>query len=219
MKIKELAKVDRPREKLEKYGPDKLADPELLAVLLGSGIKGLNVIELSKKIVKMIEKTGADKVRLEELLKVKGLGKAKALQVIAALDFGKRMNLEQKPEILSANDCWKLCADIRNSKKEHFLAFYLDTQSKLIERQIVSIGTLNASLVHPREVFEPAIALHAASVIVAHNHPSGDTNSSSDDVAVTNRLVEAGKILGIEVIDHIIATTTGFMSFKDKGLL
>jgi len=219
MKIKDLAKVDRPREKLEKYGPDKLSNPELLAVLLGSGIKGLNVIELSKKIVRLIEKTGKNKVGLENLLKEKGLGKAKALQVIAALEFGKRLAMEQKPEILTPDDVWKLCADIRNSKKEHFAAFYLDTQSKLIERQIISIGTLNASLVHPREVFEPAVALHAASIIVAHNHPSGDLEESPEDLAVTRRLAEAGKIMGIEMIDHVIVAIAGFTSFKDKGLI
>jgi DNA repair protein RadC len=219
MKIKDLARVDRPREKLEKYGTDKLTNPELLAVLLGSGIKGLNVVELSMKIVRIIEKTGADKITLEKLLEERGLGKAKALQVIAALEFGKRLNSEQKPEILTPEDVWKLCADIRNSKKEHFVAFYLDTQSKLIERQIISIGTLNASLVHPREVFEPAVALHAASLLVAHNHPSGDLEPSDDDTAVTKRLAESGKILGIELIDHIIVTISNFSSLKDKGLI
>ena len=219
MKIKDLAKVDRPREKLEKYGTDKLTNPELLAVLLGSGIKGLNVFELSKKTVKLIEKIGSDKIGLEDLLKEKGLGKTKALQVIAALEFGKRLNSEQKPEILTPEDVWKLCADIRNAKKEHFVVFYLDTQSKLIERQIISIGTLNASLVHPREVFEPAVSLRANSLIVAHNHPSGDLEPSEDDTAVTKRLVEAGKILGIELIDHIIVTISSFLSLKDKGLI
>ncbi len=219
MKIKDLAIIDRPREKLEKYGPDKLTDPELLAVLLGSGIKGLNVVELAKRIVKMIERTGPVKVGLENLLKEKGLGKAKAMQVIAALEFGKRINSEQKAEILSPSDAWKLCGDIRNSKKEHFVAFYLDTRSKLIERQIISIGTLNASLVHPREVFEPAIVLRAASVIVAHNHPSGDTEPSDDDITSTKRLTEAGKILGIELLDHVIVTAAGFSSLKDKGLV
>jgi DNA repair protein RadC len=219
MKIKDLAKVDRPREKLEKYGTNKLTNPELLAVLLGSGIKGLNVVELSKKIVKLIEKTGSSKIKLENLLEEKGLGKAKALQVIAALEFGKRLNSEKKSEILTPEDVWKLCADIRNSKKENFVAFYLDTRNKLIERQIISIGTLNASLVHPREVFELAISLHTASVIVAHNHPSGDLEPSKEDVAVTKRLAEAGKILGIGLIDHIIVTTAGFASFEEKNLI
>lgn len=219
MKIKDLAKIDRPREKLEKYGTAKLANHELLAVLLGSGIKGLNVVELSKRIVKLIEKTGTNKVGLENLLKEKGLGKAKALQVIAALEFGKRMSLVKIPEILSAEDVWKLCADIRNSKKEHFVVFYLDTQSKLIERQIISIGTLNASLVHPREVFEPAVGLHAAAIIAAHNHPSGELKPSKDDLAITRRLAEAGKILGIELIDHVIVTNSGFLSLNSKGLI
>jgi DNA repair protein RadC len=219
MKIKDLAKVDRPREKLEKYGSGKLTNPELLAVLLGSGIKCLNVVELSKRIVKMIEKTGADKVCLEDLLNEKGLGKTKSLQVIAALEFGKRLSSEQKPEILTPEDIWKLCADIRGSKKEHFVAFYLDTRNYLIERQIISIGTLNASLVHPREVYEPAIALHAANIIIAHNHPSGDIEPSEDDLTMTNRLIESGKILGIEVIDHIIVTAAGFSSFKEKNIV
>ncbi|HOI96883.1 MAG TPA: DNA repair protein RadC [Candidatus Pacearchaeota archaeon] len=219
MKIKDLAKVDRPREKLEKYGPEKLATAELLAVLLGSGIKGLNVVELSRKIVKLIAKNGTEKIKLEDLLKEKGLGKAKALQIIAALEFGKRMYPDKKPEILTPEDVWKLCGDFRGSKKEHFAAFYLDTQNKLIERQIISIGTLNASLVHPREVFEPAIALHAASVIVCHNHPSGNADPSSDDLAITKRLAEAGKILGIGLTDHIISTANEFVSFKNKGLV
>jgi len=219
MKIKDLAKVDRPREKLEKYGSDKLSNPELLAVLLGSGIKGLNVVELSKKIVKLIEKTGADKISLEKLLEEKGLGKAKALQVIAALEFGKRLNSEQKPEILTPQDVWILCADIRNSKKEHFVAFYLDTQNKLIERQIISIGTLNTSLVHPREVFEPAIALHAASIIVAHNHPSGNIEKSATDSKTTKQLAEASRILGITFLDHVIITDKEFISLEDQDLV
>lgn len=219
MKIKDLEKIDRPREKLEKYGTEKLADYELLAILLGSGIKGLNVVALSRRILKLIDKTGADKINLENLLEERGLGKAKAMQVIAALEFGKRMNSGEKPEILTAEDAWKLCGDFRGSKKEHFVAFYLDTQSRLIERQIISIGTLNASLVHPREVFEPAVSLHAAHIIVAHNHPSGVLEPSGDDLAVTKRLTEAGKILGIGLLDHIVVIANGFLSLKKKNLI
>ncbi len=219
MKIKDLEKVDRPREKLEKYGPDRLANAELLAVLLGSGIKGLNVIQLSRRIVKLIAKFGVDKVKLENLLQEKGLGKVKSLQVIAALEFGKRVNSQSHPEILTPEDVWKLCVDFRASKKEHFAVFYLDTANALIERQIISIGTLNASLVHPREVFEPAIALHAAGIIAAHNHPSGNAVPSSDDVAITKRLVDAGKIMGIGLTDHVIVTKSDFLSLNDKGLL
>ena len=219
MKIKDLVKIDLPREKLEKYGVQKLADHELLALLLGSGIQGLNVLELSKKILKTIKKKGLARISLKDLIEINGLGKAKASQVIAVLELGKRLNTENSREVLSPEDVWKLCVDIRESKKEHFLAFYLDTQERLIERQIVSIGVLNATLVHPREVFEPAVALHAASVIIAHNHPSGDLTISPDDREVTRRLIEAGKILGIEVVDHIIVTKSSHISFQQKKLI
>lgn len=219
MKIKDLEKVDLPREKLAKYGSDKLKDYELLAILLGSGIKGLNVLELSKKILKVVEKAGIKNITLDDLLEIKGLGKAKASQVFALFELGKRLNTQNKTEILSAQDVWKLSADICESKKEHFVAFYLDTQNHLIERQIISIGTLNSSLVHPREVFEPAIALHSASIIIAHNHPSGELNPSAEDKKITERLVESGKILGIEVADHVILSKSGYLSFQKEHFL
>ena len=218
MKIKDLAKVDMPREKLEKYGEAKLQDHELLAILLGSGIKGTNVIELSKKILATIRKTGQETITLTDLRAIKGLGAAKAAQVMAVIALTKRFTKEV-PEILSAADIWNLCADIRGSKKEHFIAFYIDTQNRLIERQIISVGTLNASLVHPRELFEPAIRLHAASVIVAHNHPSGILTPSSEDREVTRRLQQAGQIVGIQIVDHVIVSESAFYSFEQKSLL
>lgn len=219
MKIKDLQKVDLPREKLAKYGSQKLKDYELLALLLGSGIKGLNVLELSKKILETIKKIEIKKVTLADLLKIKGLGKAKASQIFAVLELGKRLNTTDKPEVLSASDVWNFCSDIRALQREHFVAFYLDTQNCLIERQTISIGTLNSSLVHPREVFEPALSFHAASIIVAHNHPSGELEPSDEDREVTKRLVQAGKLLGIDIIDHIILTKKGFLSFQQKNLL
>lgn len=219
MKIKDLQKIDLPREKLAKYGSEKLKDHELLAILLGSGIKGLNVLELSQKILVIIKKIGIKKITLVDLLKVKGLGKAKASQVFAMLELGKRLNTENKPEILSASDVWNFCADIRAMQREYFVAFYLDTQNCLIEKQTISIGTLNASLVHPREVFEPALSFHAASVIVAHNHPSGKLDPSQEDREVTKRLVEAGNLLGVELADHVIVTKSGYLSFQQKKLL
>ena len=218
MKIKSLPKVDLPREKLQKYGVGKLADYELLAILLGSGIEGMNVLQLSKKILQTISKIGKEKITLDDLLKIKGLGNAKSAQILSVIELTKRLNIDA-PEILSAEDVWKLCADIRDSKKEHFVAFYLDTQNHLIERQIISIGTLNTSLVHPREVFEPAVALHSASIIIAHNHPSGVLEPSHEDREVTKRLIEAGKILGIELSDHVIVTKSTHFSFQQKNLL
>ncbi|MFA5086045.1 MAG: DNA repair protein RadC [Candidatus Paceibacterota bacterium] len=212
-KLKDLPKIDMPREKLEKYGSNKLKDYELLAILIGSGIKGINVLELSKKILKLICEIGVKKISLENLLKIKGLGKAKASQVFAMLELGKRLNDENRIEILSPQDVWNACADIRESKKEHFIAFYLDTQNRLIERQIISIGTLSSSLVHPREVFEPAVKLSAASIVIAHNHPSDDVKPSTEDREITNRLKESGKIIGIEVVDHVILAKSCYTNF------
>jgi DNA repair protein RadC len=218
MKIKDLPKIDLPREKLQKYGVNKLTDFELLAILLGSGIKGLNVLQLSKKVLQIISKIGKDKIAFDDLLKIKGLGRAKASQILAIIELSRRLDVD-KSEVLSPEDIWKLCADIRDSKKEHFVAFYLDTQNRLIERQIISVGTLNSSLVHPREVFEPAIRLSAASIIIAHNHPSGKLDPSEEDLTITKKLIEAGKILGIEIIDHVIVSRNLYSSFKKGGFL
>jgi len=182
-KIKDLPKIERPREKLIKYGPGHLTNSELLAIILRSGKKGENVVELANKILK--------KYKAENL-----------------------PNLYLKPE-----DVWKELKDIRDHKKEHFIIFFLDSRNQEIKREVVSIGSLNASLVHPREVFEPAVKNLAAQVILAHNHPSGDTEPSEDDLALNKRLEGAGKILGIEVVDHIIVGQKGYLSFKEKGLM
>lgn len=219
MKLKDLHKIYLPREKLEKYGPQKMHDYELLAILLGSGIKGLNVLELSKKIVKKIKTIGLTKLAIKDLLEIKGLGRAKAVQIFAALEFGNRYNAENKPEIITPENVWNFCSDIRDLKKENFVAIYLDTQNHVIQKEIISIGTLNASLVHPREVFEPALKLSAASVIVTHNHPSGSLEASREDREVTKRLAEAAQLLGIELLDHIILTKQGYFSFQQKNLL
>lgn len=213
-KIRDFAKVDLPREKLEKYGTNRLTDAELLAILLGSGIKGLNVLQLAKRILKLIEKIGTEKITLETLLKEKGVGETKASQIIAVLALSKRLQDKTKSEILSPKDVWNLCSDLRDSKKEHLIAFYFDTQNTLIERQIVSVGTLTASLIHPREVFEPAVALHAAGIIVAHNHPSGNLEPSRDDVEATKKLIQAGTILGVPVLDHVIVDRRNYVSMK-----
>lgn len=186
--------------------------------MLGSGIRGLNVLELAKRIIARIEKIGIAKITIDDLKDMKGVGTTKALLVLSVLELGKRFGSE-RVEILSPEAVSNLCNDIRASQREHFVAFYLDSQNKLIERQVVSIGILDASLVHPREVFEPALLLHAASIIVAHNHPSGSLEASQDDREVSNRLIDVGKLLGIGLVDHIIVTKEGFMSFKQKNLL
>lgn len=219
MNLHSLKKVDLPREKLARYGVKKLTDKELLAILLGSGIKGLNVLELSQKILTVIKKKGISRITLDNLLDIKGLGKAKASQVISVIELANRFTSEQTAEVLSPEDILNMCSDFKSSRKEHFVVFYIDTQNRLIERSIISIGILNSSLVHPREVFEPALKLSAASVIFAHNHPSGDTKPSSEDREVTKRLLEAAKILGIGVNDHVIVSNKGYFSFAQNNLL
>jgi len=219
-KIKDLPKVDRPREKLEKYGTEKLSNKELLAIILGAGIKGTNVIELSQKVLQTISKIGINEITIKDLLEIKGLGKTKSGQIISSIEIGRRLLNNKKSElILSPKDVWEKMEDLRDSKKEHFVIFYLDIRNQVIKREIISIGILNASLIHPREVFEPAIRNSTAQIIMAHNHPSDITEPSEEDRKVTKRLVEAGKLLGIDILDHIIVTKTAYFSHKTELLM
>ncbi|MDA3840770.1 MAG: DNA repair protein RadC [Patescibacteria group bacterium] len=214
LKVKDKPKIERPREKLEKYGPEKLEDFELLAILLRSGTKEMDVIKLSQKILRDFKSDKILEVGIEELQNIHGLGLAKACEIVACLEFGKRKLKGKKTNILlTPKDVWEAMADIRGNKKEHFVVFYLDSRSQEIKREIISIGTISASLVHPREVFEGAIKNNASSIIVAHNHPSGDTEPSKDDFEVTKKLVHAGKILDIRVVDHVIVTDKEFKNF------
>ena len=220
MKIKDIPKVDRPREKLEKYGPDKLSNAELLAVLLGNGIKDLNVIELSHKILRKFPAVSLANANLKELKDIPRLGSTKACLILACFELSRRLLKDKKSElILSPKDVWENLKDIRDNKKEHFVVFYLDARNQKIQREIISVGILNANLIHPREVFEPAIYHSAAQILIAHNHPSGEIKPSDDDIVVTKRLMEAGKILGIEVADHVIVSQNAFLSLKCEGLL
>ena len=219
-KIKDLPKIDRPREKLERYGPEKLSNSELLAILLGSGQKGINVVELSKRILGKFSADGLAKANVKELKNTFGLGSAKACEIVACFELGRRL-LQNKQSVLllSPKDVWEELRDIRDNKKEHFVIFFLDARNQEIKREIISIGSLNANLVHPREVFEPAVRYSAAQIIVAHNHPSGDPEPSEDDLVITKQLVDAGKLLGIELKDHVIVSKTNFFSFTEHKLM
>lgn len=219
MKIKDLPKVDRPREKLIKYGPGKLSNSELLAILLGTGIKGINVVELSNRILKKFTGNSLAKANIKDLKDTLGLGEAKACEIVACFELGKRLLKEKKTElILSPEDVWEQLKDIRDHKKEHFVIFYLDTRNQEITREVISVGSLNANLVHPREVFEPAVKNLAAQIIIAHNHPSGNTEPSEEDLEITKKLVESGDILGIGIVDHIIVAKDSYLSMKAEGL-
>jgi DNA repair protein RadC len=210
MKVTELKKTELPREKMEKYGAKRLKNFELMAIVLGSGIKGCNVLELARKIEKLIIQKSPSNVTLDDLRKIRGLGKTKAIQVLAIISLVDRLGNDHHSNILSVKDIWNLCSDFRSSKKEHVVAFYLDTQHRLIERKIISVGTLDASLMHPREVFEPALQLSAAGVVLAHNHPSGSVEPTDEDIAITKRIADAGDILGISLINHIIVSDREF---------
>lgn len=205
---------------MEKYGAGKLSDAELLAILLRTGPKGTGVLDLSKKILKQFSENKLANASFKELKDIHGLGPAKACEIVAVFELGRRL-LKDKQAVLiiSPQEVWEQLKDIRDNKKEHFVVFFLNTQNQEIQRELISVGTLNASLIHPREVFEPAIKHLAAHVILAHNHPSGSLEPSDEDLSVTKRLVDSGRLLGIEVLDHVIITSRGYMSFKEKNLL
>ncbi len=210
MKIKDLPKIDRPREKLEKYGPKRLSDSELLAILLGSGIKGKNVLTLSREILRQAEEMGLANISRDDLKKIDGLGRAKISQILALIELSGRLNEKKGIVVQSSEDIWKLCADFYDSKKEHMAVFYLDTNNRIIERRITSIGTLDSNLVHPREIFEPALSLSASSIMIAHNHPSGSLEPSAEDKKITWQLLESANILGFRLLNHVIITQSGF---------
>ena len=218
--IKDMPRVERPREKLMRYGPDKLSVEELLAIIIRTGRKGESALEVSAKIMKRFTAEGLPKLTHADLKNQPGIGPVKACELLACFELGRRLINGKKASIyLKPRDIWEDLRDIRDQKKEHFVVFYLDTRNQEIKREIISIGCLNANLVHPREVFEPAVKNLAASVIVAHNHPSGNLEPSQEDIDLTRRLAGAGKLLGIELLDHVIVSKEGFSSFKEKGLI
>lgn len=217
-RIKELYLEDKPREKLMVKGVSALQNYELVAIVLGSGIKGKDIFKLSREIVKMLE-FEFDTLSLEKLLKVHGLGKAKSAQIISAIELSRRYLTQSVKKINSSNDVYNQLQTYKDKKQEYFLALYLDGANNLCTTKVITIGTLNQSLVHPREVFSYAIEQRCAGVIVAHNHPSGILSASLEDIEVTKRLNEAGKILGIELLDHIIFTKEGFISLKEEYII
>lgn len=220
--IHDLPRVERPREKLIQYGPAKLTDRELLAVILRTGKKGENVLVLAKRLLELIKLDSFKEVSFSELVRITGIGQSKACEIIACIELGRRIFKDKKldiSQILSPADVFNKLKDIRDNKKEHFIVFFLDARNQEIKRETISVGTINANLVHPREVFEPAVKYLAVQLIVAHNHPSGNLEPSDEDINITKRLIEAGKILGIELIDHVIVTRECFQSLKEKGVM
>ncbi len=222
-RIKELPKVERPREKLIEKGAENLKDEELLAILLGTGVSGKNVIEVSKQILNKYSKKRLIKLTYNDLSKIKGIGPAKACIILAATELTKRaLKIEEEtlPKIRSVKDVIAQAVYLRDRSREHLMTIYLNARNEMIwKKQSTFIGTLNASLVHPREIFSEALKKNAASIILVHNHPSGDSEPSQDDIEITKRIIEAGKIMGIDVLDHIIITKNKVFSFKENKMI
>ncbi len=216
--IKELNSFDKPREKLKAKGAKALKNEELMAILLGSGIKGKDVRKLSKEITALLD-SNFDNISLESLNQIHGLGIAKASQIIAAIELSKRYLIRTNKKILCANDVYEELKSYTNKTQEYFITITLDGASHIINKRVVFIGTLNQSLVHPREVFADAIADRAAGIIIAHNHPSQTPTPSQADINITNRLKDVANLVGIELLDHIILTKNGYFSFSDEGYL
>lgn len=207
-KIKDIAKIDRPREKLKAKGPRALSDFELLQALIGSGNKQADVCQIAKELNKLLQKSGPN-VTYGQLEQVTGLGSAKITELLAALELSKRYLTENEQPILdSPEKVVEQLKNIRDKKQEYFVCITLDGANRMIAKRTITIGTLTASLVHPREVFADAITDRAASIIVAHNHPSGNTVPSKADIDITNRLGSAGELLGITLLEHIIVSKT-----------
>lgn len=217
-----LHKVDRPRERLEKLGPSALRDEELLAILLGTGTAGKDVLSLSKELLRNYKGKKLWEVSLDELQSKKGIGLAKASILLASFELSKRLlnsDAHALPALQAPRDVLAQVQEIRSRKKENFVVLYLNARNQLLHKEFVSIGSLNAALVHPREVFAPAIQHASASVILTHNHPSGDCQPSSEDIELTKRLVSAGELLGIEVLDHLIVSNSNYLSLKEQSLM
>ncbi len=224
MMVKDVAKFDRPRERLLREGAKSLSHQELLAILLRTGTKETSVYALANRLLQELKEIQELRdVRVEELLQIKGIGKAKATQILAAVELGRRIyrqSEERRYQIRSPKDAASyVMVDMSGLQQEHFVALYLNVKNEIIHTQTLFIGSLNSSIVHPRELFREAVRRSAASIIVVHNHPSGNTEPSPEDIQVTHRLVEAGQIIGIEIIDHIIIGDYNFLSLKENGYM
>lgn len=217
-KIKDIPKIDRPRERFLKKGSDALSKSDLLAILLGSGIKGKNVQKLSQQIVQKFGKNFLS-ISVDDLQQVSGIGEAKALQIVSAISLVKRYYEDEKSNeitIKNSKDVLSLVYDIRDKKKEHLVCLYLNARNVLLKKEIISVGLLDKTLLHPREIFHPAVELNTASIILVHNHPSGDSSPSPKDVQVVEKIAQAGEIMGIPVIDFIIVSENEHYSFYEK---
>lgn len=222
--IKEIPIKERPRERFAKYSRQAISDYELIAIILRIGSNSESVIELSKRVLYK-HKTLKDlsKVSINDLTKIRGIGKAKAIQLLAAIELGKRVSRESfsaLDKLHSPDNVFKYLKDeLELESQEHFIALYLNTKGELVHQQTLFIGSLNVSLVHPRELFKYAVLNSAASIIIVHNHPSGDPTPSPQDIDLTKMLYKNSLMMDIEIIDHVIIGKDKYYSFKEKKII
>ncbi len=224
LKLRDIPKEERPRERMLQYGASAVSNAELIAILIRTGTISESAVNLAQRVLK--EAGGLRKLvnlSTEQLVEIKGIGYAKALQLQAGIELGRRLaqsELDPASIIRSPEDvAHYVMEDLRYLQKEHFVCLFLNTKNHVIGKETLSIGSLNASIVHPREVFRAAIQRSSASIVCIHNHPSGDPTPSSEDIEMTNRLIEAGNVIGIEVLDHLIIGEHKFISLKEQGLM
>lgn len=219
MRIKDISKENQPRERLKKNGVHVLSDPELLAIIFKTGNKEENAISMSDRLITRYGLDKLNELSLNELQEIKGIGPAKAMQIMALFEFNKRHSLAKRDgePIKSARDVFEYASQrLITNQQENFMILLLDSKNRIVKDEVISIGTLNASIIHPREVFKSAIKESANSIILVHNHPSGDPEPSQEDNEITEKLFEAGELLNIKVLDHVIVGKVEFYSFKEK---
>lgn len=222
--IRDVPEEERPRERMVRSGASQLSNAELLAILLRTGTTFESVVSLAGRV---LSKAGGLKgladTSLSELTRIRGIGPAKAIQILAGIELGRRISRavpKEKVAIRSPGDAADyVMEEMRYLTQEHFVCLFLNTKNRVIDKQRIFVGSLNASLVHPREVFREAIRRSSAGIICIHNHPSGDPTPSREDIDITHRLYEAGQIVGVELLDHIIIGENCFYSLKEKGIL
>jgi len=223
--IHDLPVSERPRERLQKFGVEALSVQEILAIILGRGTAGESVTVTVQRLLSQFGNlNGIANASIEELSKVKGIGIAKASQIKASFELANRrgdyVELLDKQPMVNPDKVFNMVkSKLKDKKKEYFLTLLLTTRNQLIKTAEISIGSLDTSIVHPREVFKEAIAASAASLILVHNHPSGDPKPSEDDISLTRRLIETGEIIGIEVLDHLIVGDERYVSLKKEGII
>jgi DNA repair protein RadC len=222
--IKEIPEMERPRERFMKYPSDSIQTHELIAIILRTGSKNESVLELSKRVFyKYSNLKELANAEIKDLMTIKGIGKSKAIELKAAFEIGKRAQLEtfvEKVKLISPEAIYLYLKDQLEMKmQEHFIALYLNTKAELIKKETLFKGSLNSSLVHPREIFKHAVVNSAASIVICHNHPSGDPTPSKNDIDITKIIHKNSLMMDIELIDHIIIGRNKYFSFREKGII